>query len=77
MVFGIAMSGRSQHSVRRLTGEPRSSPLTLQHFTTVTCPHVSTEAAVASFLQLIEIFLDNGIVTAEVLRKRLQPYFSD
>ena len=39
--------------------------------------HASTEAALASFLQLIEIFVDNGIVTAEVLRKRLQPYFSD
>jgi len=39
--------------------------------------HVSTEAALAAFLQLIEIFLDNGIITAEELSKRLQPYFSD
>jgi type IV pilus assembly protein PilB len=39
--------------------------------------HASTEAALAAFLQLIEIFLDNGIITAEELTKRLQPYFSD
>ena len=39
--------------------------------------HASTEAALAAFLQLIEIFLDNGIVTAEELTKRLQPYLSD
>jgi len=39
--------------------------------------HASTEAAIATFLQLIEIFLDNGIVTAEELTKRLQPYLSD
>jgi hypothetical protein len=39
--------------------------------------HTSTEAALAVFLQLVEIFLDNGIVTAEELTKRLQPYLSD
>ncbi len=39
--------------------------------------HASTEAGLAAFLQLIEIFMDNGIVTAEELTKRLQPYFSD
>jgi hypothetical protein len=39
--------------------------------------HPSTEAAIATFLQLIEIFLDNGIVTAEELKKRLQPYLPD
>jgi len=38
--------------------------------------HASTEAALAVFLQLVEIFLDNGIVTAEELTKRLQPYLS-
>ena len=39
--------------------------------------HASTEAALAALLQLMEIFLDDGIVTAEELRKRLQPYLSD
>ncbi len=39
--------------------------------------HASTEAALAAILQLIEIFLDNKIVTAEELTKRLQPYLSD
>lgn len=39
--------------------------------------HASTEAAIAVFLQLIEIFMDNGIVTAEELTKRIQPYLSD
>ncbi len=37
----------------------------------------STDAALAAFLQLVEIFLDNGIVTAEELTRRLQPYLSD
>ena len=39
--------------------------------------HPSREAALATFIQLIEIFLDNEIVTAEELTKRLQPYLSD
>ena len=39
--------------------------------------HASTEAALAAILQLVEIFLDNGIVTADELTKRLQPYLSD
>ncbi len=39
--------------------------------------HASTEAALAAFLQLVQIFVDNGIVTAEELTKRLQPYLSD
>ncbi len=39
--------------------------------------HPSTEAALAAILQLIGIFLDNEIVTAEELTKRLQPYLSD
>ncbi len=36
--------------------------------------HASAEAALATLLQLIEIFLDNGIVTPEELRNRLRPY---
>jgi type IV pilus assembly protein PilB len=38
--------------------------------------HTSGEAALAALLQLVEVFLDNGIVTREELVKRLRPYFS-
>ncbi len=38
--------------------------------------HASAEAALATLLQLIEIFLDSGIVTPEALRNRLRPYLS-
>ncbi len=36
--------------------------------------HASSEAALAALLQLIETFLDSGIVTQEDLAKRLRPY---
>jgi type IV pilus assembly protein PilB len=39
--------------------------------------HLSGEAALAAFLQLVEVFLDNGIVSRKDLAKRLRPYFSD
>ncbi len=36
--------------------------------------HASSEAALGALLQLIETFLDSGIVTHEDLAKRLRPY---
>ncbi len=36
--------------------------------------HASSEVAFGAFLQLIETFLDSGIVTQEDLAKRLRPY---
>ena len=39
--------------------------------------HATTEAALAAIVQLVEILLDNEIVTTQELTKQLQPYLSD
>lgn len=54
-------------------GESPVNPACAPSKTTPAC----SEAALGAFLQLIEAFLDSGIVTREELARRLRPYLQD